>query len=67
MRGVAYEYGITYPYSYTDANGKTITEPMRMEEAATIGLGYEDHQDITENDIRKEHGLPLRGAYGKKK
>ena len=34
------------------------------EELATIGLMYNDwYWDITENAIRAEHGLPLRGAY----
>ena len=33
------------------------------EELATIGLGYNKSGDITENQIRKEHGLWLRGAY----
>ena len=30
---------------------------------ATIGLKHVKKDDITENDIRKEQGLKLRGAY----
>ncbi|MGM9812032.1 MAG: hypothetical protein ACI30V_04235 [Muribaculaceae bacterium] len=36
---------------------------MPKEEAATVGLNYNTSSSITENDIRKEHGLPLRGTY----
>lgn len=33
------------------------------EEVATVGLRYNNKDDITENDLRWEHGLELRGAY----
>ena len=33
------------------------------EEYATIGLKFTQPGDITENMIRAEHGLNLRGAY----
>ena len=64
MRGVAYDYNLKTPHRFIDENGNPVVESMRMEEAATIGLNYNEPNDITENDIRKEHGLPLRGAYG---
>jgi len=35
----------------------------RKEEFAAVGLAYNSLNDITENDIRKEHGLSKRGAY----
>ena len=38
-------------------------EKVRKEELATIGLKHNKKGDITENMIRKEHGLNLRGAY----
>ena len=47
--------------------GHTYYETIRLEESATIGLDYNETGDITENDIRKEHGLPLRGGYGNKR
>ena len=33
------------------------------EEVATVGLRYNKKDDITENDLRWEHRLELRGAY----
>ncbi len=33
------------------------------EEVATVGLKYNTDKDITENNLRWEHGLELRGAY----
>lgn len=35
----------------------------KKEELATVGLEYNNDNDITENDLRWEHGLRLRGAY----
>ena len=67
MRGVSYDYKVKAPYRYVDGDGKTIYETIRLEESATIGLDYNETGDITENDIRKEHGLPLRGGYGNKR
>ena len=37
------------------------------EENATIGLYYTSDGDITENMIRAEHGIRLRGAYNRVK
>lgn len=42
---------------------KTTHYGVRKEELATVGLKNQRWRDITENDIRKEHGLSLRGAY----
>jgi RHS repeat-associated protein len=39
------------------------TERERIEEYATVGLMGNDDCDITENDLRAEHGLNPRGAY----
>lgn len=39
------------------------TASIRKEELATIGLASNDDCDITENDLRKEHRLNLRGAW----
>jgi len=33
------------------------------DEIATVGLKYNKKGDITENDIRMEHGFKLRGTY----
>ena len=38
-------------------------EPMPKEEWATIGVGFNDPDDITENQLRKEHGLNQRAAH----
>ena len=39
------------------------TKDMPYYKLATIGLQHNKKGDITENMIRKEHGLNLRGAY----
>ena len=38
-------------------------QKIPKEEAATVGLNYNTLSNITENDIRKEHGLSLRGTH----
>ncbi|MDE6150076.1 MAG: type III secretion system effector protein, partial [Ruminococcus sp.] len=38
-------------------------EYVPQEELATVGLLPKNNNDITENQIRKEHGLWLRGGY----
>jgi len=44
-------------------NYQTIEDVLK-EELATIGLGFHDDCcDITENDLRYEHGLNPRGAF----
>ena len=43
---------------------KTLTEHTPLEELATIGLGgFHTPSCVTENGLRREQGLPLRGAY----
>lgn len=50
--------------SFWTGNYKVESDYARNEELATIGIMYNDgYWDITENDIRAEHGLWLRGAY----
>ncbi|BBH21385.1 hypothetical protein Back11_27300 [Paenibacillus baekrokdamisoli] len=75
MRGAQYEYKEMGTYSYQIKTktgsflGMNYTEiwrkrqTMPKEELATTGLNYVRKGDITENAIRAEHGLPLRGAY----
>lgn len=63
MRGEAINYGEWGTYSYIDAYNHTIMESIRKEEAATVGIKYYSNRDITENDIRKEQRINLRGAY----
>ncbi|OJU14161.1 MAG: hypothetical protein BGN88_07005 [Clostridiales bacterium 43-6] len=51
---------------YTDANGKTQWENVRVEELATVGLDenyINKNIDVTENMLREEHKLSIRGAY----
>ena len=75
MRGASILYDTyaryTYLKSYSIKKGwfrntvskKYGTQYVPKEELATIGLAYNKHNDITENQIRKEHRLWLRGAY----
>jgi len=60
MTGTMEEVGYTQ-YTYLDStkNMKWIT--TKNEELVNVGLMGE--RTITENDIRKEHGLKLRGSY----
>lgn len=63
MRGQAIDYDKWGTQTYKDSSGKTVTEPVRMEEAATSGVKYHTKKEITENHIRKEQGQNERGAY----
>ncbi|PQL94516.1 RHS repeat-associated core domain-containing protein [Apibacter adventoris] len=56
MRGEALGYDEWGTQTYKDASGKTVTVPVRKEEAATSGVKYHTKKDITENQIRKEQG-----------
>jgi len=48
--------------TYRDGSGRKKTIPQDEEELRTIGLGkYRD--GLTENALRREHDLPLRGAH----
>ena len=50
-------------HSYTDENGNTQTQPVRTEEARTVGVGGNKPGDITENGLRKENNQNKRVAY----
>jgi RHS repeat-associated protein len=50
-------------FSHTNRRGLLETNTISTEELATIGLI--DGKDITENDLRRENGLPLRATYKK--
>jgi hypothetical protein len=54
----AWTWGIFSGYDYTYK-----TQNQRQEEFATVGLKYSSWNDITENMLRSEHGLNMRGAY----
>jgi len=49
--------------TYLDGSGRKKTIPQDKEELKTIGLG-EYRDGLTENALRREHDLPLRGAHG---
>jgi hypothetical protein len=68
MRGVNIDPSESEFYDYQHRvrrNGTIITLPeyVQKEELATIGLKHNVNGDITENMIREEHGLLLRGRY----
>jgi hypothetical protein len=78
MRGVEISSFVTTSYEYlTDIEPKKFLfikydkavhkeeGPFKVEEYITIGLKdqHKVKDNITENDIRLEHNLPLRGAY----
>ena len=48
-------------YTYINANGVAVTQARRTEELVTVGLI--PGRAISENDLRREQGLNLRGAY----
>ncbi|MBO5444912.1 MAG: hypothetical protein J5995_06165, partial [Muribaculaceae bacterium] len=66
MRGIAIDYSDVLDFTYKSNDGINHTQKnVPIEELSTIGLiKYHVLHTITENDIRKEHGLPLRSAYG---
>ena len=63
MRGEAINYKEMGTQTYTNSSFETVEEPVRKEEAATVGIKYHTKKDITENQIREEQGLNKRGAY----
>ena len=75
MRGVRIPSNQRANYTYLGrykkhiGGNKTVYSSMRIaanekkEELATVGIKFNKSGDITENMIRKEHGLWLRGAY----
>lgn len=69
MRGVAIPYNddYTYEHYYKDSTGELKDQTVKIEEMMTMGLycpGYNASSvDITENQIRAEHQLRIRGKY----
>jgi len=61
MKGVADKNDSYATYQYVDFRGKTRTGYERTEELKTVGL--KKGSKYTENKIRKEHKLNLRGLY----
>lgn len=61
MKGSAKGEQNTSNYSFTDENGRLQSVTEKTEELETVGI--KGNQEITENKIRKEHGLGERVAY----
>lgn len=61
MKGSAKGEQSTSNYSFTDENGRLQSVTEKTEELETVGI--KGNQEITENKIRKEHGLGERVAY----
>ncbi|MDE6697804.1 MAG: hypothetical protein K2K25_13065 [Muribaculaceae bacterium] len=64
MRGVAINSTEKEKHAFINQFGQNKVEPIPKEEEATIGFNHIRKNSITENDIRKELGLPLRATYG---
>lgn len=63
MRGSAINYGLRGNNTYTDLSGNSVTQTVPSEELATVGISGNTANDITENHLRVEQGLNIRGAY----
>ncbi|MBN2591390.1 MAG: VCBS repeat-containing protein [Sedimentisphaerales bacterium] len=63
MRGKAINYKLWGMDYYIDSLGKLTRNYYQVEEMATIGLKYATPDDITENMLRGEQGLSVRGTY----
>lgn len=59
----SHKYLISYSSNSLFSNETYGYEPIKKEEAATVGFGYCNINSTTENMIREEHGLPMRGRY----
>ena len=53
----------TSKYTYKINSENTITQSRKTEELRTVGLVGVKKDDITENQIREEQNINLRGAY----
>lgn len=62
MRGVAIDYSENATYTYTNSRGQRVKQSLKRG-SCNYWLKTCQKDDITENDIRKEQGLKLRGAY----
>lgn len=64
VRGVRISTNKKSKWNYLHVDRTThIQRNVKDEELATVGLRYHKSNDYTENQIRQEHGLWLRGAY----
>lgn len=63
MRGESLSTSATEIRTYVDQNRVTQTEQVSKEEMATVGLGHNTADDITENQIRIEHTNDERVSY----
>lgn len=66
MRGIFIDKSIKAKNYYRRASGIgwiNMIEICFLEEYATIGIKGNGINDITENDLRREQGLDIRGAY----
>ncbi len=62
-RGDQLSSSATEKHTYVDQNGTTKTERVSKEEMATVGLGHNTVNDITENQIRSEQSSDERVSY----
>ena len=63
MRGVSFNAAEDEYHSFTNYKGEPDVERIPKEESATVGFNHIKPNGITENAIRREHRLPLRGSY----
>ncbi|MDE7345751.1 MAG: hypothetical protein K2N48_03305 [Muribaculaceae bacterium] len=63
MRGVSFDTSEEEYHSFTNLHGEADVERIPKEESATVGFNHIIKNGITENAIRQELGLPLRGTY----
>jgi len=63
MRGISYDHSKTSNYTYINGSGKISTANARDEELTTVGIKASEWDNVTENQLRAEHGLPKRIKY----
>jgi RHS repeat-associated protein len=64
LKGKAWPDIMKSDYDFFNKKGEIETiKNVPMEELATVGLGWTRSYDITENDLREEHGLADRMKY----
>lgn len=49
-------------YYYCDENGNRVADSSPKDELETVGI-FGSHLGITENSLRREHGLDIRVRY----
>jgi RHS repeat-associated protein len=62
-RGKAIDLTTTDTHTYKDAGGHNVVNTQPNEEFATVGVKHNKKTDVTENQLRKEHGLRSRATY----